>query len=148
MRTCLALFCILLCSHSLAQLRLEDATVRGLPPGQTVTAGFGLLVNEGREDVVLVSASSAVAERVEIHAHEQVDGMMRMTRVAQVVVPAEGSFRFAPGSFHLMLIGLKRPLVEAEDVVVTLVSDAGLEYAATFTVVSVLKEQHQSHAHH
>jgi copper(I)-binding protein len=144
----LVLTLVALSAPGFAQLRLEDARLRGLPPGQTATAGYALVSNGGDSDIVIVAAHTAVADRVEMHAHRHAaDGMMGMVRVEQVRVPAQGRFRFEPGGHHLMVIGLKRPLLDGENVPVTLVSDTGLEYEASFQVISVLRESTE-HSHH
>ncbi len=45
-----------------AELSLVDGYVRGLPPGQSVTAAFMTLRNSGDEELVLTTASTSVGE--------------------------------------------------------------------------------------
>ena len=57
----------------------------------------------------LVSVTSIAAERVEMHTVITVDGgAKRMTPVERIPVPGV----LKPGGYHLMLMGLKQPLVE------------------------------------
>ena len=59
--------------------------------------------NNGSEDDKLVSVTSSVASRVEIHEHTMTDGVMKMSQVMGVDVPAGGSIQFKPGGYHIML---------------------------------------------
>ena len=61
----------------------------------------------------LLSAASAVADAVEIHNHINDNGIMQMRRV-EFVELAEGSTKFVPGGYHIMMIGLKQPLKAGE----------------------------------
>ena len=59
----------------------------------------------------LVGARSPLAERVEIHAIMHNNGMRRMHEVDEILLPTDRPMILAPGGYHLMLIGLKQPLV-------------------------------------
>jgi len=123
-----------------AELRLEGAFVRGLPPTQTVTAAFLNVVNDSSSPVVITGAASDIAERVEIHKHSHSNGMMRMEQVPNVEVPANGRFVFKPMGYHLMLFGLKRPLVDGELVRLELFGADGQSVQQQVPVRSVLNE--------
>ncbi|MOA50683.1 hypothetical protein D3C78_1737360 [compost metagenome] len=45
---------------------------------------------------------------------------MKMQKVEGVDIPAGGTLTFAPGGYHLMLLGLKKPLAAEERFPVTL----------------------------
>lgn len=85
-------------------------------------AAFMVLMNHGAEDDRLVSASSDVAEKVELHTHkENADGVMQMLEVEEgFPVPAGGMHALARGGDHVMFLGLKRPLAQGDTVTVTL----------------------------
>jgi copper(I)-binding protein len=131
-------------SSAQAQLQLEQAFVRGLPPGQTVTGAFMQLINTGDQPLTLIAAKTPVSERAEIHAHRHHNGMMSMERVEQIIVPANSSFSLAPGKHHLMLIDLKAPLAEGQQVPVEWQLANGEWLSFTIPVRSVLNE-HKSH---
>lgn len=80
------------------------ATAASAPNG----AAFGT-VSAGAPDRLL-SASSPVAERVELHVHEHANGIMRMVRVAGFDLGPGTPLTLAPGGAHIMLMGLKAPL--------------------------------------
>lgn len=97
-------------------------------------AGFLLLTNHGRTPEALVAAESPVADRVEVHRTTIQGGMAAMQRQDSVVVPAGGSVAFAPGGYHLMIMGLKRPLQAGDKFPMTLRFASGAKVAATFVV--------------
>lgn len=99
-------------------MSVSDGWIRATPPGATVAAAFLTLSNPGKTDRVLtgVQCKPQLVDRCEIHEHIHLDGRMRMQAVSQVVIPANGSFRFQPGGHHIMLIGLKEPLLPGSTV--------------------------------
>jgi copper(I)-binding protein len=69
----------------------------------------------------LTSASSDVASQVQIHEMSMDNGIMKMREVAGgLAVPADGSVALKPGSYHVMLIGLKKPLAAGDSFPLTL----------------------------
>ncbi len=123
-----------------AELQIQDGYVRGLPPGQPVTAAFMRLVNTADSAVEIIAAATDSAERAEIHAHRHHNGMMSMEQVPSITVPANGVFVLAPGEHHLMLINLHRPLAEGDTVNIELRSSSGGVVSAELPVRSVLSE--------
>ena len=75
--------------------------------------------DEAKQDF-LVGGSSPVAERVEVHTHINDNGVMRMREVkGGVPLAAKGVTELKPGSYHVMLMGLKKQLKEGEKVIVS-----------------------------
>ncbi len=94
---------------------------RATPPAAQVGGGFLKLENKGEAADRLVSASSPVAGRVEIHSMEVTDGVMRMRPLADgLEIKPGATVELAPGGYHLMLMELKQPLKEGERVPLTL----------------------------
>jgi periplasmic copper chaperone A len=62
-----------------------------------------------REDDVLVSASTPIAQRMEMHTTTMKNDMMQMRPTPTVSLPAQETVRFAPGGLHFMLRGLSAP---------------------------------------
>ena len=111
MKTLIAVSLILLNSSVwAASVSVEGAYVRHMPPTQSVTGAFMTFKNTTDADRAVVSAESAVAERVELHTHLHENGVMKMRQVEKIEVPAGGETVLAPGGFHVMLIGLKQSL--------------------------------------
>ena len=75
----------------------------------------------GDEPDKLVSASSPVAELVELHTVGlDNSGVMRMRRVEAIEVAPEAATRLEPGGLHIMLIGLDGPLIQGDQFPLTL----------------------------
>jgi copper(I)-binding protein len=68
----------------------------------------------------LVSLSTPVAQRAELHRMDMANGVMRMRPAGAVPLKAGDSVRLAPEGLHLMLIGLKAPLKVGERFPLTL----------------------------
>jgi copper(I)-binding protein len=115
---------------STAALALTDPWVKAQP--QNMTGFFGVLKNNTDKDVTIVSGTSSVSEMVEMHEMAMVDGTMKMRKKdGGFVVPAHGSLELKPGSFHVMLMGLKTPIVAGQSVNLTLKTADGQEITAT-----------------
>jgi copper(I)-binding protein len=130
-------------------LLVEEAQVRAVPPGSQASAAFMTLRNPGEQDVTLVDAGSPAAEVMELHNHEDVDGVMQMRKISEIVVPAGESVALAPGGLHMMLIGLTAPLEEGEPVEIELRFDTGESQQITAPVkrIEVSAEGHHGHGH-
>lgn len=71
---------------------------------QRVTAAYVTLGNTGGVSARLLTVTTPVAERAELHTTEHADGMVRMRKLAHLDVPAHAALELAPGGAHLMLI--------------------------------------------
>jgi copper(I)-binding protein len=134
---------------ALAQLQIEKPWARATVPGAKVGGGYMTIRNAGAADK-LVSASSPVAARVEMHVHINDNGVMKMREVPGYDVPAKGSFELKPGGAHLMFMDLKRPLKEGEKLPVKLKFEKAGEVNAEFQVgglggASAPAMQHNKH---
>ena len=89
-------------------------------PGSVPAGAYVTLHNDGNQPVDLTSASSTAYAQVMLHLSSTQGGVSRMTMVGSLPVPAHGDARLAPGGYHLMLVGLKKPLVEGTRVPLTL----------------------------
>lgn len=121
---------------------IENAYVRHMPPTQKVTGAFMTLKNDSAENRAAVSAESEVAETAELHTHIHENGMMKMRQVDKIDIVAGSETVLEPGSFHVMLIGLKQPLELGQMVAITLNFDDGSStqvQAEVKTVMSGMK---------
>jgi copper(I)-binding protein len=104
-----------------AGLTVTDAWSRSTPPGVTVGVAYFTLKNDSGKSDRLLKLSSPVAEKVQVHRTEILDGIARMREVAVLHVEAGQELRFEPNGMHLMLMGLRKPLVEGQAFELTLV---------------------------
>jgi copper(I)-binding protein len=103
-------------------LQISGVWSRATPPLVGVGAVYFTAENRGSTTDTLIGVSSPVAERAEMHTHTHTmkDGMMMMHQLDSIEVPAGGTLEFKPGGNHIMLIGLKHPLLEGERFPLTL----------------------------
>ena len=95
------------CGAGGGEFQVNDVWARpGLAGGNS--AVFFVIHNPGSADMLL-SASSDIADAVEMHKTIMQDGNMEMVQQMNVPVPT-GETAFAPGDLHVMLIGLKNEL--------------------------------------
>lgn len=101
-----------------AQLRVQDPWVRATVAGQMATGAFMEL--RSAQPLKVLSVSSPAAAVAEIHEMKMADGVMRMRAVDALALPAGQVVALAPGGYHIMLMGLARPLVKGEMIELTL----------------------------
>lgn len=98
-------------------------------------AGFLSVTSRSRAADRLVSVSSPVATRVEIHESMIMDGKAMMhPRPGGLPVPAGGKAEMKPGGWHLMFIGLKRPLAIGDRFPATLTFEKAGKVQVEFVV--------------
>lgn len=112
------------------QLHVMQPWSRPLPPVSTNGAAYLSVMNVGDTADKLVSVSTPAAERAELHTHIMDGGVMKMRQVDSVDIPAGAKTVLEPGGLHIMLFGLKQPLVEGKSYPLTL----GFEHAGEIQV--------------
>ena len=103
---------LLITSHALAEIKISHAWLRLLPPTMTTTAGYMTIYSDQAD--TLLSLSSPIANSVELHQSKMEDGMMSMSSVDKLAIPAKGTVTLSPQGYHLMVIGLKQPLKKGQ----------------------------------
>lgn len=98
---------------TIASIGIEQPWSRAMPPTAPTGAVFVTLFNQGPPDQ-LVAASSPMADKVELHDHIHHNGLMKMVEVEKIELPSNSTQELKPGSYHIMLIGLRQPLVAGE----------------------------------
>lgn len=93
-------------SVSHAELAIENAWVRAVPPNSRTTAAYFTVRNSGDEEQVIIRASASVAGAAEIHDWVETDGRKKMVRQHQVSVPAGAQVVLQTGGLHMMLFRL------------------------------------------
>lgn len=136
-----------------AQVAVRDAWVRATVPGQQATGMFATFT--AQQDSKLVGASSPAAASVEVHEMKMEGDIMRMRAIAALPLPAGQAVALKPGSYHLMLMGLKKPLNAGSTVSLQLVVEDAQKTQSTLNIsVPVQKaapatgaERGHSHSH-
>jgi len=104
---------------ALAQVTVSSPWVRATVPGQMATGAFMTL--HSSEDAKLIEARSPVAGVVQIHEMKMEGGTMTMAAIPSLPLRAGQDVALKPGSFHVMLMDLKKPIREGDDVPITLI---------------------------
>lgn len=100
---------------------VEQPWARATPSGARTGAVYMTLDNKAATADRLTGASAEVAEKTQIHEMTVANGVMRMRELANgLAIPAGGSVTLKPGGYHVMLIGLKKPLTADETFSLTL----------------------------
>lgn len=119
-------------------IAIEQPWARETAQGQSAGGGFMTIANRGRADDRLTGGSTPVAAEIQIHMMRMDGGVMRMRRMADgLPIPAGGSVQLRPGSYHVMFMGLRRPLRRGELVPATLHFARAGKVAVSFRVEAV-----------
>jgi copper(I)-binding protein len=132
-------------AESVATLRIEDAWAAPTPGGVEVSAGYLTLVNPTSTEDALIGASSARAERVEVHEMTMQDGVMQMRATARLPIGAGQLVELAPGGRHLMFYGVSQPFTEGETIPVRLTFERADAIDVSLPVRRPGAESHDSH---
>ena len=89
-------------TNNAPNVQIENATMRAPLPGQSTAVAYFDIVNTGGEDVLL-SASSNISDRVELHNHLRENGVMKMRQVENVEIPGKETVSFKSGGLHIMM---------------------------------------------
>ncbi len=92
---------------------VEHAWARATVAMVKTGAAYFTITGHGAPDK-LVSASTPVAEKAELHETIHDGNVMKMRPMDGLAVPATGAVVLDPGGYHLMLVGLKQPLVAGQ----------------------------------
>ena len=86
-------------------------------------AYFKGIKNSGANADQLIAVKTQVAERAELHVMKMEGDVMKMRPLSSIDIPAESEVSFAkgnPNGYHVMLMGLKKPLNDGDKFLVRL----------------------------
>jgi len=92
-----------------SSISISKSWVRYKPAGIKITGAFMDITNKSKTNDALISASSPIAT-VEIHKTTMLKGIMRMDQIDSITIPKGKTVSLKPGSYHIMLINIKKPL--------------------------------------
>ena len=78
------------------------------------------LHNHGSTTDELTSASCDIAEATEIHESKMNGDVMEMNKMDSLPIDAYDEIQFAPGGYHIMLVGLKQEVKVGDEITVVL----------------------------
>jgi len=124
--------------YTLGTLAIGQPWARATPRGAAVAGAYLTVTNKGPAADRLIGGSTEIANRFEFHSMTMEDGVAMMR-------PVEGGLEIKPGqtvelqsgSFHVMLIGLKQPLLQGQQVKGTLQFEKAGKVNVEFAVVAI-----------
>lgn len=119
------LLCSTLALNAFAQsssaIKITDPWARATVGSQKSSGAFMQIENTGKEDDVLLWATTNEARNTELHTMKMQDGIMTMTAIKRLAIPAGKTTVLASGGHHIMFFDLKHPLKAQEKFQLTLV---------------------------
>ena len=130
-------------------IEIEHPWARATADGATNGAVYLVLDNEGKAADRLVSAASPAAAKVQLHAHIDDNGVMRMREINAIDLAPDATVKLAPGGLHLMLLGLVEPLKKGKAFPLTLTFEKAGAVTVQVTVQGAgdLKPEHEGMGH-
>jgi hypothetical protein len=130
--------------YSVGNLHIEHPWSRAMPPVAPTAAAYFVVHNKGSDADRLLSASTPVAGKAELHEHIHADGLMKMQQVQSVEIPAGGEVKFEPMGYHVMLFNLKQQAKDGERFPLTLTFEKA---GAVEVEIAVHKDAPEGSAH-
>jgi len=119
-------------------LVITQAWSRATPGGAKIAGGYLTIQNKGSAADRLIGGSADVADKVQVHEMATTNGVMTMRRLDKGLSIEPGkTVKLAPGGYHLMLLDLKSPLKQGDQVPVTLEFEKAGKVKLTFDVQGV-----------
>lgn len=104
-------------------------------PGQMSDGGFMTIRNTGDTPDYLIGAKGDFAETLQVHQTVvDANGVAKMLPIPELKIPPHGEVTLQHGSYHVMMMGLKRQLKKGEAVPVTLTFKTAGEVTVDFTI--------------
>jgi periplasmic copper chaperone A len=116
-------------------IAVEQPWARATPAEAKTGAVYMTLDNKSGTADRLTGASSEVADKLQIHEMKVENGVMKMREVpGGLPIPGSGSVELKPGGYHVMLMGLKKPLTVGEKFALTLTFEKAGNISVTVPV--------------
>lgn len=147
--TILAAVAAALPATAFADMLIEDAYARVSSNMAMSGAAFMAVTNPTDQDDRLVSSSSDIAQRVELHTHIQdTGGVMRMVEIEDgIELPAGETVLLERGGLHVMFMGLNETLEHGDEVEVTFTFETADPVTMMIPVDLERMPEHGGHGH-
>ncbi len=118
-----------------SSMQFNNAWIRATPPNAQVAGGFLEINNQGEDDRLL-SVSSSVSNKVEIHEMVMQGEVMQMRQLRDgLLIPGNEITTLKPGGMHLMFIQPKQSLTEGQKVTAVFLFAKSGKHKVVFTVL-------------
>jgi copper(I)-binding protein len=106
--------------YTLHDLRIDHPFARATPPGAQSGSVYATIENRGTSKDRLVRVASPAAASVELHSMTMDGNVMRMRAIGGLDIEPGAKVTLGSAGYHVMLVGLVRPLVAGDRIPVTL----------------------------
>lgn len=123
-------------------IEVKQGFIRETIPGTSISSAYMTIQNTSSETVTLIGATSQVSKRLELHEHSMTNGMMKMRRVKNIVIPANSEIVLKPSGLHVMIFDLAKPLQDQDMVLINLIFEDKNIKSVTLPVRSIKQQKH------
>ena len=142
--------------YKLGQLEIGHPYARATVPGQPAAGAYLSLENKGTASDKLVALSSPASKSAEIHTMAMEGNLMKMREVdGGLEIKPGQKIAMQPGNgYHIMLMGLSKPLKAGDKVPLTLTFEKAGKVEVTLNVEDPAaasaqgKDEMKGHMHH
>ncbi len=132
-------------SYKIGDIEVADPWSRATPDSAKVAGGYLTIINNGKTKDRLVSVSSELSNKTEIHVM-RVDGkVMEMRPVVDgVQIPAGKKVVLSPDKMHVMFMDISKPLKEGDEIKSKLVFEKAGSVDVVFHVTAMGARNHDA----
>jgi hypothetical protein len=124
--------------YTAGNLKISQPWARATPKGASVGGGYLKITNTGITPDRLVGGTSDVSKSFEVHEMSMNNGVMKMRAMDKGVEIAPGqTVEFKPSGYHIMFVGLNKPLEKGEKFKATLNFEKAGQVDVEFNVESI-----------
>lgn len=105
---------------SAPEITVSKQWARTSPMATDMGAAYMTIEASALDELIGASVDMSIAMMTEVHETVTVDGALKMQEVERIEVTPSAPIEMKPGGYHVMLMGLKKPLVTGETIQVTL----------------------------
>jgi hypothetical protein len=121
--------------YKMGSLVVDHPWTRATPKGASVAGGYVTITNTGSAADRLTGGSSDVSRNFEIHEMSMDGGVMKMRQLKNgLEIPAGATVELKPGSYHIMMMNLSRPLAKGDKVKASLTFEKAGKVDVEFAV--------------
>jgi|ERR1041385_2309466 copper(I)-binding protein len=104
-------------NYKVGSLVVDHPWTRATPKSATVAGGYVKITNTGSTPDRLTGGSAEVSRKFEVHEMSMEGGVMKMRELKDgLEIPPGATVELKPGSYHIMMMNLSRPLAKGEKV--------------------------------
>jgi hypothetical protein len=133
--------------YEIGGLQIIHPWARATVPSAANGVVYVDISNEGETPDRLIAVETAIAERAELHTVLMEDGVAKMRAIEAIELAPGATALLEPGGDHIMLFGLKGPLIEGETLPLRLVFEVAgpIDIELTVEAAGAGADDHSEH---